>query len=106
MGSHHHQVAALVPDEKLCVLIINAGNFSKQNKTSFIRDRCCHLADDGSPLSWNGLKFSRFRASSVFGSAWVGHGPKKMRFSGSGFIMPTTLKIFFVQLFVNYEEGL
>ena len=43
MGSHHHQVAALVPDEKLCVLIINAGNFSKQNKTSFIRDRCCHF---------------------------------------------------------------
>ena len=34
MGSHHHQVAALVPDEKLYVLFINAGIFSKQNETS------------------------------------------------------------------------
>ena len=49
MGTHHHQVAALVPDEKLCVLIINAGVFSKQNEASFIRDQCCLLADDGSP---------------------------------------------------------
>ena len=31
MGSHHHQVAALVPDEKLCVLNFNAGIFSQQN---------------------------------------------------------------------------
>ena len=58
MGSHHHQVAALVQDEKLCVLIINAGIFSKQNKTSFIRDQCCHLADDGSPLVTNKMKVS------------------------------------------------
>ena len=46
MGSHHQQVAALVQDENMCVSTINAGLFSK-NQKSFIRDQCCHLADDG-----------------------------------------------------------
>ena len=48
MGSLHHWVAALVPDEKLLVLIFDTNFFSKQNETAFIRDQYCHLADDGS----------------------------------------------------------
>ena len=35
MGSHHHQVAALVPDEKMCVLMINAGISFKTKRDIF-----------------------------------------------------------------------
>ena len=75
MWSHHRQVAALVPDEKLCVLIINAGLFSKQNEKYFIRDQCCQLADDGSPSQ------GRWRLSpclSVRGQNGDGRGQKYM----------------------------
>ena len=34
--------------------------FPKQNKTSFIRDQCCHLADDGSPLGSIRCKHTAF----------------------------------------------
>ena len=44
MGSHHHQVAILVPDDKLdCFGQLE--NFSAWSKMVwlFIRDQCCHL---------------------------------------------------------------
>lgn len=47
MGSHHHQVAGLVPDDKLLALIFTR-IFSQLNETSFIQ--YCHLVDDGSPF--------------------------------------------------------
>ena len=47
MGSHHHKVAGLVPDDKLLALIFTPF-FPKQNEASFIQ--YCHLADDGSPF--------------------------------------------------------
>ena len=51
MGRHQPQVAALAQDEKLFVLIIEAGIlFKTQNEISFIRDQYCHLADHGSAI--------------------------------------------------------
>ena len=43
MGSLHRQVAVLVPDEKLLVLIFDAKFFSKQNETSTKRDIFYHF---------------------------------------------------------------
>ena len=49
MGSLHHKVADLVPDEKLnCFFIFDAQLFTKQNELSFIRDQWSHLEDDAS----------------------------------------------------------
>ena len=49
MGSLHHKVAVLVPDEKLnCFFIFDAQLFTKQNELSFIREQWSHLEDDAS----------------------------------------------------------
>ena len=51
MGSHHRQVAILVPDEKLnCFYFSRANFFQNKNEIAFIRGQWSHLADDGSPL--------------------------------------------------------
>ena len=67
MGSLHHQVAVLVPDEKLVVLISDKQFFSKRNEAAFIRDKYCHLEDDGSPLKNSEEAGARSRLEGNFG---------------------------------------
>ena len=44
MGSHHHQVAILVPDDKLdCLGQLKNFFFLVKNGQLFIWDQCCHL---------------------------------------------------------------
>ena len=52
MGSHHHQVAVQVPDEKVNRFDSRGKKIlSKQNEVAFIWDQLRHLADEGSPLN-------------------------------------------------------
>ena len=50
-GEHSSQACSTGPRWKAtCFGVWHTIFFSKQNETSFIRDQCGHLADDGSPF--------------------------------------------------------